>query len=70
MTDPIVECVSRRRTVFRRNENSDVQNFARIQVGKSSEIKEDRLIRLITLFAEQVIVVVLVDWIVVDVLVK
>lgn len=48
----------------------DPHNFARIQVGKSSEIKEERLIRLNIFFAEQVIVVVLVDWIVVDVLVK
>lgn len=43
---------------------------ARIQVGKSSEIKEEHRMRLIIYFAEQVIVVVLVGWIVVDVLVK
>lgn len=45
---------------------------ARIQVGRSSEMKEDRRMRLTIYLAEQVIVVVLVDWIVVvvDVLVK
>lgn len=67
MTNPLNVCQGEEQYFFWRNENSDA---ARIQVGKSSEIKEERRMRLIIFFAEQVIVVVLVGWIVVDVLVK